>query len=488
MNIDNKYDLIYTMNIQCSQNIVNERRDIMAKYKCSICGYIYDEEKEGKPFSELKDCPICHQPLDKFVLLENENKETVLKTTSLEYPKELARQDTSCRYMKEIHEMAVTGKSISAAMGTDLKMPNWDDILILGAQLNPMPLDEHANVNTKTIIAKNAKKPLVLENPVYISHMSFGALSKEAKVSLAKGSAMAKSAMCSGEGGILPEEMKAADKYIFEYVGNLYSVTPENLKNADAIEIKIGQGTKPGMGGHLPADKVTEEIAKIRNKPMGQDVIAPSRFPNIETKEDLKNLVTHIRTVSEGRPVGIKIAAGRIEKDLEFCVYAEPDFITIDGRGGATGSSPKLLRDASSVPTIYALHRARKYLDSINSDISLVITGGLRVSSDFAKAIAMGADAIAIASAALIALACQQYKICGTGMCPVGVATQDENLRKRLNEDIGAQRVANFLNVSLEELKMFARITGHENLHDLSVYDLCTISREISEFTDIRHA
>lgn len=488
MNIDNKYDLIYTMNIQCSQNIVNERRDIMAKYKCSICGYIYDEEKEGKPFSELKDCPICHQPLDKFVLLENENKETVLKTTSLEYPKELARQDTSCRYMKEIHQMAVTGKSISAAMGTDLKMPNWDDILILGAQLNPMPLDEHANVNTKTIIGKNAKKPLVLENPVYISHMSFGALSKEAKVSLAKGSAMAKSAMCSGEGGILPEEMKAADKYIFEYVGNLYSVTPENLKNADAIEIKIGQGTKPGMGGHLPADKVTEEIAKIRNKPMGQDVIAPSRFPNIETKEDLKNLVTHIRTVSEGRSVGIKIAAGRIEKDLEFCVYAEPDFITIDGRGGATGSSPKLLRDASSVPTIYALHRARKYLDSINSDISLVITGGLRVSSDFAKAIAMGADAIAIASAALIALACQQYKICGTGMCPVGVATQDENLRKRLNEDIGAQRVANFLNVSLEELKMFARITGHENLHDLSVDDLCTISREISEFTDIRHA
>ena len=200
---------------------------------------LYDEEKEGKPFSELKDCPICHQPLDKFVLLENENKETVLKTTSLEYPKELARQDTSCRYMKEIHEMAVTGKSISAAMGTDLKMPNWDDILILGAQLNPMPLDEHANVNTKTIIGKNAKKPLVLENPVYISHMSFGALSKEAKVSLAKGSAMAKSAMCSGEGGILPEEMKAADKYIFEYVGNLYSVTPETLKMQMLLKLKL---------------------------------------------------------------------------------------------------------------------------------------------------------------------------------------------------------------------------------------------------------
>ena len=294
--------------------------------------------------------------------------------------------------------------------------------------------------------------------------------------------------MCSGEGGILPEEMAAADKYIFEYVGNLYSVTPENLRNADAIEIKIGQGTKPGMGGHLPGEKVTEEIARVRNKPVGQEITAPSRFPGINTKEDLKSLVAQLKMASEGRPVGVKIAAGRIEKDLAFCVYAEPDFITIDGRGGATGSSPLMLRDSASVPTIYALYRARKYLDSIGSDISLIITGGLRVSSDFAKAIAMGADAVAIASGALMALGCQQYRICGTGMCPVGVATQDPELRARLKGEAGARRVGNFLNAALEELKMFARITGHENLHDLSVDDLCTISREISEHTNIPHA
>lgn len=290
------------------------------------------------------------------------------------------------------------------------------------------------------------------------------------------------------KGGILPEEMEAAKTYIFEYVANGYSVTPENLQNADAIEIKIGQGTKPGMGGHLPGEKVTPEIAKIRNKPVGKDIIAPSRFPGIESREDLKTLISQLKLASGGRPVGVKIAAGRIEKDLAFCVYGEPDFITIDGRGGATGSSPLLLREASSVPTIYALHRARKYLDSIHSDINLVITGGLRVSSDFAKAIAMGADAVAVASSALIAMACQQYRICGTGMCPVGVATQDPELRKRLQPDAAAERVANFLKVSLEELKMFARITGHENLHDLSVEDLCTVSREISEFTDIPHA
>ena len=141
-------------------------------------------------------------------------------------------------------------------------------------------------------------------------------------------------------------------------------------------------------------------------------------------------------------------------------MYAGPDFITIDGRGGATGASPKLIRDSASVPTIYALYRARKYLDEVGADMELVITGGLRVSSDFAKALAMGADAVAIASAALIAAACQQYRICGTGMCPVGVATQDEALRRRLPMDAAAQRVANFLNVSLEEIKTFARITG----------------------------
>ena len=282
--------------------------------------------------------------------------------------------------------------------------------------------------------------------------------------------------------------MEAADKYIFEYVGNRYSVTPENLRNADAIEIKIGQGTKPGMGGHLPGEKVTPEIAKIRNKPVGEDIIAPSRFPDIETMEDMKELVAQLRMASDGRPIGIKIAAGRIEKDLEFCVYAEPDFITIDGRGGATGSSPLLLRDAASVPTVYALYRARKYLDQAGSDISLIITGGLRVSSDAAKAIAMGADAVAMASAPLIAMACQQYRICGTGMCPVGAATQDPELRERLKVDVAAARVANFLNVTLEELKMFARITGHERLHDLSAEDLCTVNREISEFTNIVHA
>ncbi len=459
----------------------------MAVYVCTVCGYRYDEEKEGVPYEQLKACPACKQPKEKLILAEQEKPKPQQAESSLAYDPAYARSDPSCRYMEEIHQMAVSGHSVHAAMGTKMPMPGWDDILLLGAQLDPMPLDDDAPVRTTTVIGPNAKRPMILDNPVYISHMSFGALSRETKIALAKGSAAARTAMCSGEGGILPEERDAAYRYIFEYVPNLYSVTDENLRRADAIEIKIGQGTKPGMGGHLPGGKVTAEIAAARGKPVGQDIKSPSRFADIRTKEELRERVAELRARSDGRPIGIKIAAGHIERDLAFCVFAEPDFITIDGRGGATASSPLLLRDATSVPTIYALYRARKYLDEIRSDISLVITGGLRVSSDFAKALAMGADAVAVASGALIAAACQQYRICGTGNCPVGIATQDPEMRARLNGDAAAARVANYLNVSLEELKTFARVTGHDCVHDLNVGDLCTINREISEFTNIPH-
>lgn len=461
----------------------------MAIYKCIICGAIYDEEKEGKPVSELDACPVCKQPVSNLQIVEEEKEADVPKTYSgkLDYDSKTARHDSSSRYMAQIHEMAVTGKSIGDAMSTKLPMPGWDDILMLGAQLNPPPLNDNDKVDTTTVIGKHAKKPLVIESPVYISHMSFGALSKEVKVALSQGSAMAKTAMCSGEGGILPEEKQAAYKYIFEYIPNKYSVTDENLRSADAIEIKIGQGTKPGMGGHLPGEKVTAEIAAIRGKKQGEDIQSPSKFPELNSKEDLRAMVDMLRERSDGRPIGIKIAAGNIERDLEYCVYAAPDFITIDGRGGATASSPYFLREATTVPTIYALARARKYLDMLHSDISLVITGGLRVSADFAKALAMGADAVAIASAGLIAAACQQYRICGSGNCPVGVATQNPELRARLDVSAAAQRVANFLNVSRKELETFARITGNHSVHDLSMANLVTMDSDIAKYTGIRH-
>ncbi len=476
-------------------------------YKCTICGYLFDETKEGATLAEAGCCPLCKQPAAAFTLVAGDATQRAEDALAAPEPTPQApaapcpaaaqdplaygaaqRKDVTERYMAEIHQMATTGHTIHAAMSTKMPMPSWDDILLLGAQLNPPPLADDAAVSTRTVIGKHAAKPMVLQSPVYISHMSFGALSAESKISLAKGAAMANTAMCSGEGGVLPAEMQAAHRYIFEFVPNKYSVTTEVLTGADAIEIKIGQGTKPGMGGHLPGEKVTAEIAALRGKPQGQAIQSPSKFEELNTKEDLKDMVEGLRFASEGRPIGIKIAAGRIEKDLEYCVFAQPDFITIDGRGGATGSSPLFLRESTSVPTIYALYRARKYLDSINSDIALVITGGLRVSSDFAKALAMGADAVAVASAPLIAAACQQYRICGTGGCPMGIATQDPTLRERFKEDAAVKRVYNYLHLSNEELKTFARITGHANVHDLSVDDLCTTSRDVADYTNIPHA
>ena len=471
----------------------------MAKYRCQLCGYIYDEEKEGIKFKDLPDdwqCPMCLAPKEAFELVEetvNDNKEAnvdqIEKSTDLTgYLKEYTRvSDSKEKNMQDIHTMAMTGQSIISAMGTSLPVISWDDILILGSQLKKMPLFEHEDVSLKTVIGKHAKQPMVLETPVFVSHMSFGALSKEAKTALAIGTKQVKTAICSGEGGILPEEFSNAYKYIFEYVPNKYSLSDENLQKVSAIEIKIGQGTKPGMGGHLPGAKVTEEIAKIRGKEVNQDIISPSKFPEIKTKEDLQKLVSTLRKKSKGRPIGIKIAAEHIEEDLEFACFANPDFITIDGRGGATGASPKIIKDATTVPTIYALYRARKYLNEHHQDIDLIITGGLRTSSDFAKAIAMGASAVAIATAAMIAIGCQQYRICQTGKCPVGIATQDPELRKRFNVEKSSQRLTNYFNVINEELKTFARITGNTNIHDLSVYDLATTNDEIAKYTNIKH-
>lgn len=467
---------------------------MMAIYICEICGYVYDEEKEAVHWSQLSSdwkCPLCTAPKDCFkkqeevAVTKQPEKE---ETSSLKIQNGFAKhEDTREQQMQLIHEMAIEGHSRIEAMCTQLPVPDWKHILLLGGQLAHPPLPDKAKVTTQTIIGTHAKKPMVLQHPVYVSHMSFGALSKEAKIALAKGSAMVQTAQCSGEGGILPEEQEQAYRYIFEYVPNQYSVTDENLRNADAIEIKIGQGSKPGMGGHLPKEKVTKEIAAIRNKPLGQDVISPSRFEELKQKDDLKAMVDMLRERSQGRPIGIKIAAGRIEEDLDWIAYANPDFITIDGRGGATGASPKYLKDNTTVPTMYALARARAYMDAHHMTQQLVMTGGFRTSGDMIKAIAMGADAIAIASAAMMAIGCQQYRICQNGKCPMGIATQDEELRKRFDIEKGAARLGNYLHVLLEELASFARVCGYEDIHELGKADLCTTDDEIAKYTGIQH-
>ncbi len=391
-------------------------------------------------------------------------------------------------HMAEIHAMAATGKSIIEPMRTTKKTASWEDLLLKGAQLARLPLNEDEPVRTETVIGPGADKPLRIATPLYVSHMSFGALSREIKRALARGSAAVETSICSGEGGILDDELAAAHRFIFEYVPNHYSATDDYLRRVDAVEIKIGQSAKPGMGGYLPGDKVTEEIARVRGRRPGDDILSPARFDELRTPDDLKRLVEQLRQQSAGRPIGVKLAAGNLEADLAFALDAGPDFVTIDGRAGATGAALKMIKDATSVPTIFAIHRARKLLDQRGAkDVSLLITGGLRVSADFAKALALGADAVALATAALMAAGCQQYRLCNTGRCPVGITSQDPELRQRLDVDRSAARLENFLRVCTEELKAFARLTGHDDVHQLSVADLCTVNSEISGHTTVEH-
>jgi glutamate synthase domain-containing protein 2/rubredoxin len=467
----------------------------MAIYKCSVCDTEYDEEKEGKKWGELSDdwaCHVCESGKSVWSIVDAapgpDMSDGEPKDTSGSADEFKRLSDDLEVHMSDIHEMAETGLPIIEPMRTRKPTPSWDDILIKGAQLARLPLNKDVPVNTKTTIGPMAKKPMVIDTPVYVTHMSFGALSRESKIALAKGSAGVKTAMCSGEGGILPESLENSYKYIFEYVPNKYSATEENLKKVDAVEIKIGQSAKPGMGGHLPGKKVTKEVAEIRGFKEGDDIISPAHFDDITNRGQLKDKVSWLRELSGGKPIGIKFAAGHVEADLEVALYAEPDFITIDGRAGATGASPKLVKMATSVPSMYALHRAKKYLKEKNINyVSLLITGGFRVSSDFVKALAMGADAIAIGTAALMAIGCQQYRICHTGKCPMGITTQDPELRARFNIEESAKGLKNHLQASTDEMKDFARLTGNCDVHDLSVSDLCTTNSEISNYTDIEH-
>jgi glutamate synthase domain-containing protein 2 len=470
------------------------------RYECSVCGHVYDENAEGTPWNELPDdweCPVCSADKSYFEAKEEEPlsevapSEAPTSTTPAidAYLTEWKRStDDLEHHFAAIQHMAVSGESIIEPMRTRKPVQSWDEILIMGAQLASLPRNEDEPVSTRTVIGPEAKHPLEISTPVFVSHMSFGALSREAKIALAKGSAAAETAMCSGEGGIVPESLEASHRYIFEYVPNLYSVTDENLQAVDAIEIKIGQSAKPGMGGHLPGHKVTEEIAAVRGFPEGEDVISPAHFEDITTPDELRDKVAWLREKSDGKPIGIKLAAGHIEADLEIALQASPDFVTIDGRPGATGAAAKAVKDSTAVPTIFALARARRYLDSMMAEgVSLVITGGFRSSSDIVKALAMGADAVAIASAALIAIGCQQYRICNTGRCPVGITTQDPQLRSRFDIDLSAERLANYFRAITGELADFARLTGNDDVHHLRAADLRTTSPEITKYTNIAH-
>jgi glutamate synthase domain-containing protein 2 len=377
-----------------------------------------------------------------------------------------------------------------SAMGIPLtELPRWDDIQILTAQLARRPLDDGAAVETSLTIGPGARKPLRLDIPIFVSDMSFGALSEEAKVALAKGAALAGTGICSGEGGMLPEEQAANSRYFYELASGKFGWSLERVKRCQAFHFKAGQGAKTGTGGHLPGRKVTEKIAAVRGLAPGEAAISPSRFPDLETPEDFRRVAGEVREVTNGIPIGFKMSAQHIEADIDFALEAGADYIILDGRGGATGAAPEIFKANISVPTLAALARARRHLDRVaDTPITLIITGGLRTESDFVKALALGADGVAIANAAIQAIGCLAMRACHTNNCPVGIATQKEHLRRRIDVERSAVQLKNYLEASVELMKVLARACGHGRLADFRIDDLTTWKREISDLTGIRYA
>ena len=378
----------------------------------------------------------------------------------------------------------------SAAMGVDRNtLPKWEDIQFLPAQLAKRPLMDDEAVVTSVTIGPAAKKPLQLDLPIFVSDMSFGALSREAKVALARGAEMAGTGICSGEGGMLPAEQENNSRYFYELASGGFGFSWDKLEKVQAFHFKGGQGAKTGTGGHLPGNKVTDEIAKVRDLQPGEPAISPATFPNLKGIDAFRAFAQKVREKTGGIPVGFKIAASHIEADIDFALAVGVDYIILDGRGGATGAAPTILRDNINVPTIPALARARKHLDSKEADhVTLVITGGLRIAEDFAKALMLGADAIAVANSALQAIGCLGMRACNSNNCPVGIATQKEHLRNRLIIDASAQQLCNFLTATNDLIKVIARSCGYSNISEFNHGDLSTYSWEMYKLTHIHFA
>ncbi len=399
-------------------------------------------------------------------------------------------------YTSYIKELAQNGlknfghHGPSSSMGVDrTTLPKWEDIQFLPAQLASRPLLDEETVDTKVVIGPNAKKPLELDIPLFVSDMSFGALSREAKISLAKGAEMAGTGICSGEGGMLPQEQESNSRYFYELASGKFGFSWDKVKKAQAFHFKGGQGAKTGTGGHLPGAKVTKEIAEVRGLKQGETAISPAAFPDMFTADDFRKFANEVREKTGGIPIGFKIAASHIEADIDFALEVGVDYIILDGRGGGTGSAPTILRDNINVPTIPALARARKHLDKVDAKgVTLVITGGLRVAEDFAKAMMMGADAIAVSNSALQAIGCLGMRACSTNNCPVGIATQKESLRERLIIQSSAKQLSNFFMATNDLIKVVARSCGHDNITKFSFNDLSTLNYEMHKLTRIDYA
>jgi glutamate synthase domain-containing protein 2 len=405
--------------------------------------------------------------------------------------------------IEDIQKKAETGVYRLRGYGT-LRPRRWttfDDLTFLPCSLTRIPLEGYREkCSTKTVLGTRfARQPIELDIPVMITGMSWGALSFNAKVALARGAASVGSSNTTGDGGMLPAEREHSKTLIYEVLPSRYGIDTHDLLKADAIELTIGQGAKPGTGGVLLGSKVSDIIATQRDLPIGVDQRSPARHPDFLGPDDMIIKIEELREATDWRvPVFVKIGASRVFDDVKLAAKAGADVVVVDGMEGGTGASPAIMQEHTGIPTLAAVCEARAALEDcgLYGVVQLIIAGGIRDGVDAAKAIALGADAIYIGTAALIALNCNKalyvddYRTlgteagychhCHTGQCPVGITTQDPDLMQRLDIDEGTERVANLLRAMTLEIQMLARACGKSDIHHLEPEDMAALSLEAS--------
>lgn len=384
--------------------------------------------------------------------------------------------------------------------------PTFDHLTVIPCGLTRIPLEGYRErCTTKTVLGTRfAAKPIELDIPIMVTGMSWGALSRHAKTALAKGAAMVGSSNTTGDGGMLKEEREESKYLVYEVLPSRYGLNIHHLRQADAIELTIGQGAKPGTGGLLLGAKVSDTIAAQRDLPIGVDQRSPARHPDMLGPDDMRIKIEELREATDWQvPIFVKLGAARVFDDVKLAVKAGADVVVVDGMEGGTGASPEILQEHTGIPTLAAVCEARAALESIGmyGVVQLIIAGGIRNGVDAAKALALGADAVYVGTSALIALNCNKplytedyikigaapYRChhCHTGRCPVGIATQDPELMARLDIDAGAERVANFFRAMTGEIQTLARACGKSNVHHLEPEDLRALTPEASMITGI---
>ncbi len=412
----------------------------------------------------------------------------------------------------EIHALSRLGRYQVRGFNTfNTRFPTLDDLVFVPASMTRLPLEGYRESCDSVTVLGDRKglvaKPLELKIPIYIASMSFGALSASAKAALGYGASKVGTMTCTGEGGMLADEREASDKLVYQMTPSRYMLDLDHLRQADAIEIAIGQGAKPGTGGLLLGMKVSERVAGMRSLPTGVDQRSTVRHPDFLGADDLQVKIEELREATDYQvPIFVKMGATRPRFDVAIAAKAGADVIVVDGAEGGTGASPELLLNHTGVPTISAIRAAREALEDCGmaDEVKLVAAGGIRTGVDAAKALALGADCVMIGTGAMISLGCNSPRYregyaalgtepgechhCHTGLCPVGIATQDPELESRMDVAAGAERVARFLTAMTMEITLLAKACGKSSVHNLETEDLRALSLEASAFTGVKLA